>query len=384
MSWLFLLLFLLGGDFSAPEKILVGNSWLESRLGDDSPAGLAGLVTNETARLDLRLAALDRLERKDPFQAGVCARVLLASPDPVLRVVAGSLSGQASPTDDDARWLRSLRALPVEANLGLLVDYRQAGTLLSPTSLLTQQESDSVLQRGLEQVYGFLHFARIRRFAVAIVTNRDNQPEGGLLLAEGTFSLPALEAILTEAGIAGKSEERDGWKFFASPLARLGLRDDWLVAGFGGQQETMGSLVESWLARLQADSGGADWMVKNARISGGLQLLLSDGALETLLSRMRFGEYRHGQLELRVHSLARGDFRIRLSLPGGVPVALVKKIRAAIAALPERVAGLDASALDWLRKLRVELTGGQLIVRPLGKCDLGQFARLLFSKAGVQ
>lgn len=384
MSWLFLMLFLFGGDFSAPERILAGSGWIESRLTNDSAAGLSELVTNEAARLDLRLAAMARLDQRHPFQAGECARVLLASPDPVLRVMAGDLLGKAPPAGDDRLWERSLRAMPAEANLRLIVDYRQASNLVSIASLVSNQGSTGSLRRGLEQMYGLLHFARIRRFAMSVVTNSDNQPEGSLLVAEGAFSLRALERMLVEAGAAGEVEDRGGWKLVATPLAMLILKDDWMVAGFGGNRETMGRLVEGWFARLQAGSGLAAWMGDNAGIQGGMHLLLSDGAVQSLLSQTGIRDAGHGRLELRLRSLAAGDFELRFSHPGRAPLELAGKIRDAVASLPARVPGLDADALGWVRTLRIELGDGDLVVSPSGRCDLRQFVRLLFSGAGVQ
>jgi len=166
MVWTLLVMFLFGGNFSTSEQFLPGPNWLEARVENPSPAGLAAVVTNDMIRLDVRLVALHRLDEKYAPEAVQCARALRQHSDPVLRSAALSVLGEPQPALDSAGWERALLAMPDQGGFSLVSDFRIATNLLDVAGLidaLKKGRSTEMTRNMLDHLFSVLYCARIQR-----------------------------------------------------------------------------------------------------------------------------------------------------------------------------------------------------------------------------
>ncbi|HPH03786.1 MAG TPA: hypothetical protein PK297_12605 [Spirochaetota bacterium] len=376
MVWTLLILFLFGGDFSAPEHGLPGPNWLDSRVAISSPAGLAAVVTNDATRLDVRLVALRRLDEKQAPEAGQCARVLRDHRDPVLRAAARAVLGEPVAVLDDSGWERALRAMPDDGGFSLVADFRSTTNLLDVAGII----DDLGAGRGAEmtrsmlgQLFNILYCVRIQRYAMVVVTNEDNQAIGNLVVADGNFSVQGLLQIVRDAEMTNDIEVRDGWTIVGTPLAQVAMRNDRLVVGFGNTPATMGRLVEGWFSRMRDDARRSTWHGDHARLSGGLAFRISGAAAHSLLSALGLREINEGWFDVRIRSFATGDFEVRFVHPGDLAGRFADTLRGVLARLPGTIPGLDSAGVTWLRSLEVQHRDREMIVRPTGRYDLRRF-----------
>ena len=376
MVWTLLVMFLFGGNFSTSEQFLPGPNWLEARVENPSPAGLAAVVTNDMIRLDVRLVALHRLDEKYAPEAVQCARALRQHSDPVLRSAALSVLGEPQPALDSAGWERALLAMPDQGGFSLVSDFRIATNLLDVAGLidaLKKGRSTEMTRNMLDHLFSVLYCARIQRYAMVVITNEENQAIGSLVVAEGSFSVAGLRQIVHDAGLTNTLEVRDGWMVAGTPVARVAMRNDMLVVGFGNTPDTMSQLVDGWFSRMQEDSRPGNWTGENAGIDGGLAFRISGAAAHSLLSFLGVQEVNEGWFDVRVRSFATGDFEVRFVHPGDLAGRFADTLRGVLARLPGTIPGLDSAGVTWLRSLEVQHRDREMIVRPTGRYDLRRF-----------